>query len=245
MAASAPTRLLLLSSSRVAGLGYLEYARASIAEFLGSGVKRVLFVPFAIVTKSYDDYLEMVRAPFREIGVEVEGLHRADRAEEAVGSAGAIVVGGGNTWRLVRELRLRDLMDPIRQAVRRGVAYVGWSAGANIACPTFQTTNDMPICDPLAFETLGLVPFQINPHYLHGNPPGFHGETREDRIREYLEMHPGVVVVGLREGTLLRVEPGQIRLVGGETCRVFRRGEEPRELGALDDLQFLLQAPGS
>jgi dipeptidase E len=245
MAAPAPTRLLLLSSSRVAGGGYLEYAGASLAEFLGTGVKRVLFVPFAIVTKSYDDYLEMVQAPFRDIGVDVESIHRAGRAEDAVGSAEAIVVGGGNTWRLVRELRIRDLMDPLRQAVRRGTPYVGWSAGANIACPTFQTTNDMPICDPLAFETLGFVPFQINPHYLHGNPRGFHGETREDRIREYLEMHPGVVVVGLREGTLLRVESGEVRLVGGETCRVFRRGEEPRELGAGDDLRFLLQASGS
>jgi dipeptidase E len=240
---AAPTRLLLLSSSRVAGYGYLEYARSSFADFLGSGVKRVLFVPFAIVTKSYDDYLEMVRPPFRELGVEVDGIHRVDHPEEAVEGAQAIVVGGGNTWRLVRELRIRDLMDPIRQAVRRGTPYVGWSAGANVACPTFQTTNDMPICDPLAFETLGLVPFQINPHYLHGNPPGFQGETREDRIREYLEMNPEVVVVGLREGTLLRVESGEIRLVGAETCRVFRRGEEPRELGAGDDLRFLLQAP--
>ncbi len=245
MAASNPTRLLLLSSSRVAGLGYLEYARTPLADFLGSGVKRALFVPFAIVTKSYDDYLEMVRPPFREMGVVVEGVHRAADPEEAVEKAPAIVVGGGNTWRLVRELRIRDLMDPIRRAVRRGTPYVGWSAGANIACPTFQTTNDMPICDPLAFETLGLVPFQINPHYLHGNPPGFHGETREDRIREYLEMNPEVVVVGLREGTLLRVEADTIRLVGGETCRVFRRGEEPRELGSGDDLRFLLHASDS
>jgi dipeptidase E len=240
MAASTPTRLLLLSSSRVAGLGYLEYAKAPLADFLGSGVRRVLFVPFAIVTRGYDEYLEMVRPPFREIGVEVEGIHRAASPEEAVEKASAIVVGGGNTWRLVREMRVRDLMDPVRGAVRRGTPYVGWSAGANIACPTFQTTNDMPICDPIAFETFAFVPFQINPHYLHGSPPGFHGETREDRIREYLEMNPAVVVVGLREGTLLRVERGEVRLVGAETCRVFRRGEEPRELGSGDDLGFLL-----
>jgi dipeptidase E len=227
----------------VAGCGYLEYARESLADFLGSGVKRALFVPFAIVTKSYDDYLDMVRPSFRELGVEVEGIHGALRPAEAVASAPAIVVGGGNTWRLVRELHLRNLVGPLREAVRLGAPYVGWSAGANVACPTFQTTNDMPICDPLGFETLSLVPFQINPHYLHGSPPGFHGETREDRIREYLEMHPGVVVVGLREGTLLRVESGRIRLVGGETCRVFRRGEEPRELGSGDDLGVLLQAP--
>jgi dipeptidase E len=241
MPVSASLRALLLSSSRVGDLGYLEYARPVIADFLGTSVASVLFVPYAIVTRSWDDYLGVVRPPLREIGLEVNGIHRSQDPADAVARAAAIVVGGGNTWRLVRELHERALMEPIRTAARRGVPYVGWSAGANVACPTFQTTNDMPICDPLGFETLGLVPFQINPHYLHGSPPGFHGETREDRIREYLEMHPRKTVVGLREGTLLRVERGAIRFVGRETCRVFRRGEEPRELGEGDDLQFLLQ----
>jgi dipeptidase E len=240
MPVPASPRLLLLSSSRVAGLGYLEYALPILSDFLGKDVARVLFFPFAIVTKTWDDYLEMVRAALRAIGLEVEGLHRSRDAAAAIASARAIVVGGGNTWRLARELHERGLLEPIRAAVRGGTPYVGWSAGANVACPTFQTTNDMPICDPLGFETLGLVPFQINPHYLHGSPPGFHGETREDRIREYLEMNSAKVVVGLREGTLLRVEGGRIRLVGRETCRVFRRGDEPRELGEGDDLQFLL-----
>jgi dipeptidase E len=151
------------------------------------------------------------------------------------------VVGGGNTWRLVRELHVLDLIEPMREAARRGTPYVGWSAGANVACPTFQTTNDMPICDPLGFETLGLVPFQINPHYIHGNPPGFHGETREERIREYLELHPDVLVVGLREGTMLRIERDVIALLGDAPCRVFRRGEEPRELDPSSDLGFLLR----
>jgi dipeptidase E len=240
MPVPASLRLLLLSSSRVAGLGYLEYARPVIADFLGKSVATVVFVPYAIVTKTWDDYLEMVRPPLREIGLEVEGIHGSRDPADAVARAAAIVVGGGNTWRLVRELHQRGLMEPIRAAARRGVPYVGWSAGANVACPTFQTTNDMPICDPLGFETLGLVPFQINPHYLHGTPPGFHGETREERIREYLEMNPRKVVVGLREGTLLRVQGGEIRFVGREPCRVFRRGEEPRELAEGDDLQFLL-----
>jgi dipeptidase E len=226
----------------VAGFGYLEYARPTMGDFLGPGVRKALFVPYAIVMKSYDEYLEMVRTSFREIGVEVEGIHRAERPQDAVTGAPALVVGGGNTWRLVRELRLAGLIDPIRQAVQRGTPYLGWSAGSNIACPTFQTSNDMPICDPLGFGTLGLVPFQINPHYLHGNPPGFQGETREERIREYLELHPEVWVVGLREGTMLRVEWGKIRLIGEATCRVFRKGHEPRELGATDDLQFLLQS---
>lgn len=234
------TRLLLLSSSRVAGFGYLEYARPHLANFLGSGVKKALFVPYAIITKSHDDYLEMVRPAFRELGVEIEGIHRTDDHHEAVARASCLVVGGGNTWRLVRELHLQRLIEPIRQAVRGGTPYVGWSAGANVACPTFQTTNDMPICDPLGFETLGLVPFQINPHYLHGNPPGFHGETREERIREYLVLNPEVTVVGLREGTMLRIEDGSIALLGATSCRVFRQGEEPREVEPGADLRFLL-----
>jgi len=206
-------------------------------------VASVVFVPYAIVTKTWDDYLGMVGPAFRGIGIEVEAIHRSEDATKAVAEANAIVIGGGNTWRLVRELHERGLVEPIREAVRRGTPYVGWSAGANVACPTFQTTNDMPICDPLGFAALGLVPFQINPHYTHGSPPGFHGETREERIREYLEMNPRKIVVGLREGTLLRVEGGGIRFVGHETCRVFRRGEEPRELGEGDDLRFLLQDP--
>ncbi len=240
MPAPSATRLLLLSSSRVAGLGYLEYARPTIADFLGPAVKKALFLPYAIVTKSYDDYLGMVRTALGELGIEVDGIHHAERPEAAIERASAIVVGGGNTWRLVRELHVARLIDPIRGVVRAGTPYLGWSAGANIACPTFQTTNDMPICDPLGFDTLGLVPFQINPHYLHGSPPGFHGETREERIREYLELHPDVWVVGLREGTMLRIEDGTIRLVGSASCRVFRKGQEPRELGA-GDLRVLLE----
>lgn len=211
-------------------------------EFVGTRVKRALFVPFAIVTRSHDDYVELVRRPMRELGLEVDGLHRADDLHDAIARAELVVVGGGNTWKLARELHVRGLVDPIRRAVRGGVPFMGWSAGSNVACPTFQTTNDMPIVDPLGFDALGLVPFQINPHYLHGNPSGFHGETREERILEYLEANPSVTVVGLREGTLLRVEGDSIRLVGDDSARIFRRGEAPREVAASDDLRFLIHA---
>ena len=115
--------------------------------------------------------------------------------------AQAIVVGGGSTWRLLRELRLAGLLPAIRNRVIAGMPYAGWSAGTNIACPTIMTTNDMPICDPGGFDALALVPFQINPHYLHGNPPGFKGETREERIAEFGVLHPRTWVAGLREGT--------------------------------------------
>jgi dipeptidase E len=214
----------------------------TLREFVGSGVRRALFVPFAIVTRTHDDYVELVRRPFRDLGIEVEGVHAQGDMHAAIARAELVVIGGGNTWRLSRELHVRGLLDPIRRAVRGGTPFVGWSAGSNVACPTIQTTNDMPILDPLGFDALGLVPFQINPHYLHGNPPGFHGETREQRILEYLAANPTVTVVGLREGTLLRVEGDSIRLVGGETARVFRAGAEPREVGSADDLGFLLRA---
>jgi dipeptidase E len=172
----------------------------------------------------------------------VTGLHRAHDLVAAIRGAQAIVVGGGNTWNLLRELRAHRLVLPaLRQRVLAGVPYIGWSAGSNIACPTIMTTNDMPICDPGGFDALALVPFQINPHYLHGNPPGFKGETREERIHEFNVLHPDSWVVGLREGTGLRIENGTIRLLGEAQCRIFRGGIEPRELGAGDDFSFLLQ----
>jgi dipeptidase E len=129
----------------------------------------------------------------------------------------------------------------IRQRVLEGMPYVGWSAGANLACPTIMTTNDMPICDPGGFDALALVPFQINPHYLHGNPPGFKGETREERLREFGVLHPEVWVAGLREGTGLRVEGRSIALFGQAECRLFRGTQPAREVKPGDDLSFLLE----
>jgi dipeptidase E len=234
-------RLLLMSNSRMEGLGYLEHARTAIADVVAGTGKRVVFVPWAMVVRPLDDYVEVVRPVFAEIGCTLDGLHRAAEPRAAVARADVIVVGGGNTWHLVRQLRLHGLLDVMRDAVRGGTPYIGWSAGANVACPTFQTTNDMPICDPLGYDTLGLVPFQLNPHYVHGRPPGVGGETREERILEYVALHPGVWVAGLRDGLMLGVEDGSIRLLGPTTCRVWRKGEPARELGAGDDLGFLLR----
>jgi dipeptidase E len=234
-------RLLLMSNSRMEGLGYLEHARTAIADVLGGTGKRVLFIPWATVVRSPDDYLDVVRPVFAELGCAVEGIHRTADPGAAVAEAEAVVVGGGNTWHLVRQLHLHGVIDVIRRAVCGGTPYLGWSAGANVACPTFQTTNDMPICDPLGFETLGLVPFQLNPHYVHGKPAGVGGETREERILEYVALHPDVWVAGLRDGLMFRVEDGSIRLLGSSTCRVWRKGEPGRELGSGDDLGFLLR----
>lgn len=233
-------RLLLLSNSRTEGMGYLEHALAHLRDFLPADVKEVLFVPYAGVTKTHYDYVEQVRPVFAALGANVVGLHRAHDAIDAVRRAQAIAVGGGNTWNLLRELRRHRVLPMIRQRVLEGMPYLGWSAGANLACPTIMTTNDMPICDPGGFDALALVPFQINPHYLHGNPPGFKGETREERLREFGVLHPEVWVAGLREGTGLRVEGRSIALFGQADCRLFRGTQPAREVKPGDDLSFLL-----
>jgi dipeptidase E len=157
-----------------------------------------------------------------------------------VENAEAIVIGGGNTWQLVRLMHEQGLMEPIRKKVLSGTPFVGWSAGSNVACPTLRTTNDMPIVDPLGFNTLELVPFQINPHYLDVHPEGFGGETREQRIQEFIEINPDVYVLGLREATLLRLEDNSLRLVGNKTARLFKKGEDAKELSFRDDLSFLM-----
>ena len=235
-------KLLLLSNSRTEGKAYLEHAWGWLRDFLPTSVKEVLFVPYAGVTKTHYDYVEEVAPVFARLGAGVTGLHRAHDMVAAIRSAQAIVVGGGNTWNLLRELRAHRLVLPaMRQRVLAGVPFIGWSAGSNVACPTIMTTNDMPVCDPGGFDALALVPFQVNPHYLHGNPPGFKGETREERIGEFCALHPDVWVAGLREGTAFRIEDQSIELLGEAQCRVFRSGREPREMSAGDDFSFLLE----
>jgi dipeptidase E len=135
------------------------------------------------------------------------------------------------------------LMEPIRKKIQSGTPYIGWSAGSNVACPTLRTTNDMPIVDPLGFETLDLIPFQINPHYLDVHPEGFGGETREMRINEFIEINPDIYVLGLREASLLRLEEKSLKLIGSRTARLFKKGEVAKELNAEDDLSFLLGNP--
>jgi dipeptidase E len=235
-------RLLLLSNSQCEGMGYLEHAQGFLREFLARPPSEVLFIPYAAVTKRYDDYVAQVQSAFGALGINVRGVHADADPVEAVRKALVIVIGGGNTWKLLREVRSQRLLPEIRNRVAVGVPYIGWSAGSNLACPTIMTTNDMPICNPGGFEALGLVPFQVNPHYLHGNPPGFRGETREERITELCILQPRVWVAGLREGTGLRIESGSVRLVGDGRCRVFRHDEAPRELGASDNFDFLLES---
>ena len=151
-----------------------------------------------------------------------------------------IVVGGGNTWHLVRQMHDLNLMQSIREKVQSGALYIGWSAGSNVACPTLRTTNDMPIIDPLGFDTLNLIPFQINPHYLDANPDGHAGETREQRIEEYIEANPNDFVLGLREGTMLWIEDNHIKLIGKKPCRIFKKGLVAEDYTKDKKLDFLM-----
>jgi dipeptidase E len=233
-------RLLLLSNSSTAGMSYLEHAQGPMREFLGTPSRTVLFVPYAAVRFGYDEYAAKVRAVLEAIDHRLISVHEQADAAAAVLEAEAIAVGGGNTFHLVRELQQRNLLGPIRESVLDGTPFIGWSAGSNIACPTLRTTNDMPIVEPRSFECLDLIPFQINPHYLEAQPDGHMGETREERIQEFLAVEPDRYVVGLREGSTLRVEGDRIQLIGEKPMRIFRHGQEPIEVVPGEALGFLL-----
>ena len=233
-------KLLLISNSTNVGEAYLDYPKLEIKRFLGDAPVNALFLPYAGITLSYDEYEKKVATRFAEIGHQVTGIHKFVDPVKAVEDAKAIVIGGGNTWMLARKMHQNKLMDAIRKKVIEGTPFVGWSAGSNVACPTLRTTNDMPIIDPISFETLGLVKFQINPHYLDVHPQGHGGETREDRIKEFIEVNPDTYVAGLREGTMFLLENSKLSLVGNKTARIFKKGVEAKELDAASDFSFLL-----
>lgn len=233
-------RLLLISNSTNAGEAYLDYPKTHIRDFLGGTKVRALFIPYAAVTFSYDEYEEKVRTRFNEVGHDVVSIHRFKDPVRAVHEAPAIVVGGGNTWMLLRCLRDNKLIVPVREKVLGGTPYVGWSAGSNVVCPTIMTTNDMPVTAPSSLKAFGLIPFQINPHYLDANPAGHAGETREQRIQEFIEVNRDIFVAGLREGTMFLLEGKSLSLIGPRNARIFRYGNDPMEAAPGGDLSFLL-----
>ena len=234
-------RLLLLSNSTNFGEPFLQYPIKTIHQFLSPAVSEALFVPYAGVRISFSDYLVRVRERFLEIGIAVKSVHETENPAAAVETAKAIVVGGGNTFCLLDRLYKHGLLELIRKRVLEGVPYVGWSAGSNVACTTIRTTNDMPIVEPPSLNALGLISFQINLHYTDATLPNHGGETRAERLTEFLEMNPTMTVIGLREGTMLRVEGETIELLGDKPARVFRKGQEVIEPGPGDSLQFLVE----
>jgi dipeptidase E len=233
-------RLLLISNSTNAGEAYLDYPKYQIRDFLGKEAVNCLFIPYAGVTISFDDYEARVKERFAEVGHRATSIHHASNPLQAVEQAEAIVVGGGNTFQLIKMIQENGLIEPVRKKVLEGTPFVGWSAGSNVCCPTIRTTNDMPILEPESFNAFNLVPFQINPHYTDLNPPGHAGETREDRIMEYLAANPEDTVLGLREGCMFLVENKEMKLIGERPVRVFRYNTDPAELDNSHDFcEFL------
>lgn len=230
-------KLLLISNSVTHGKGYLDHCANDMMDFL-SETKEVLFVPYAL--KDYDKYASVVKERFQQLGIAVTSIHEAKNPKQAVLKAQAIFIGGGNTFRLLNRLYEKGLLEAIQTRVAKGMKYIGSSAGSNVSCPTIKTTNDMPIAYPPSFDALNLIPFQINPHYIDTDPNSKHmGEAREQRIKEYLEEND-TTVVGLREGTWLRIENGKVELKGNLGIRIFEKGKKPKEYPPKSTLNFLL-----
>lgn len=236
-------RLLLISNSTQHGGGYLAHCADEVAAFFGgrgAGTK-VLFAPFAL--HDHDAYAHTARRAFEAMGLHLTSLHEVGDPRAAVEAGQGMFIGGGNTFRLLKALQDRGLVEPIRARVRAGMPYMGTSAGSNVAGPTIRTTNDMPIVQPATFDALGLVPFQLNPHYLDPEPGSRHmGETREQRLAQFHEEN-ATPVIGLREGGMLQIDGDRMMLLGAPSARVFERGAEPVEHPSGSDLSFLLAIP--
>lgn len=234
-------RLLLISNSTMHGGGYLEHCMAEIRDFLGAR-RKVVFVPHALA--NHDEYAAKAGAAFSSMGHDLVSVHEAPDPVAAVAEADAVFVGGGNTFRLLTALYRTGLLTAIQKRAQAGMPYIGSSAGTNVATLSLRTTNDMPIVMPPSFTALKLVPFQINPHYLDPDPASRHmGETREERLRQYLEEH-ATPVLGLREGCLLRVEGERMELRGTTCARLFRRDQPAEEFSPPCDMSFLLSGKG-
>ncbi|MEP1554481.1 MAG: dipeptidase PepE [Paraglaciecola sp.] len=204
-------KVLMLSSSRTANESYLSHALPMIDLHILT-VKEILFIPYAGVTLSWDDYTQKVQDALPHLTI--SGIHEYPNAKEAINHAKAIFVGGGNTFNLLSQLYKQGILTDIQQSVKQGTPYVGWSAGSNICGNSIRTTNDMPIIQPPSFDGLNFVPFQLNPHYTDYQPPGHNGETRAQRIEEFCTLNPKMPVIGIREGSALLLQDKQLTLKG-------------------------------
>lgn len=232
-------RILLVSNSTVHGRGYLDHAEDDIRKFLGPA-KTVLFFPFALSDR--DGYAAKASERFAEMGYTMTSAHAASDPIQAIAETDAIFIGGGNTFRLLKSLQDLELIEPIRRRVRAGAPYIGSSAGSNVAGPTIKTTKDMPIVQPRSFDSLGLVPFQISPHFQDPDPSSTHmGETQEERIIQFLEENE-TPVLGMREGAWVLAENSRVILGGSRGARIFRRGEPPVEKTTGDEISSLVGA---
>jgi len=234
------SRLLLLSNSTMPGTPFFSWPGPFVSQFLGTEKIEVLFIPYAAVTFSQDEYAAIAQKAFENLGYSLTSIHALSDKQKAVKEATVIVIGGGNTFVLLNRLYENDLINLIRDHVRQGKPYIGWSAGANMACPTLMTTNDMPIVYPPSFDALNLVPFQINPHFTDFKTEGHGGETRQQRIEEFLIMNPNRKVIGLPEGMCLQREGKNLWLKGNGSARLFQYNVPLEQLDSGTDLSSLL-----
>ncbi len=248
--------LLLLSSSRVGNSGFLVHAKPLIEQFLldlnviidlvtdqnnqPTKHKKLLFIPYAGISIGFDQYESMLKKALEYIAVEITSIHHAKDKQLAIQQCDAIITGGGNTFSLLNSLYQFKLIEPIRQMVANGVPYIGWSAGSNIAAPSIRTTNDMPIVEPPSFEALDFIPWQINPHYIDGNPPGHNGETRQQRIEEFLIVNSDKKVICIPEGTALKYKNNQLSFIGEPGGFLFCQNSKVA-FDANSDLNLLLK----
>ena len=224
----------------MAGEPYLQYTLPYITSFLDNKSCQAVFIPYAGVTISWDEYSAIVTERFASLNCKVHSIHHQKDPVMAIQKSELIIIGGGNTFQLLKHLYDNNIIDIIKQKVKYNTPYIGWSAGANMACPTLCTTNDMPIIEPPSFKALNLVPFQINPHYTDLHPEGHAGETRDARIEEFIELTPSSYVVGLREGNILKVVDNRIEILGNKKVKIFKKGIESHEIDNQSNLNFLL-----
>jgi dipeptidase E len=236
-------KVLAVSSSRVDGGGFLEKAVPLVVDFIGSKQLNIAFVPFASVQKDYEAYGNMVKQAFESLPYSINTISPVN-AKEVLQNADVIMIGGGNTFKLLHDIYDQDLFEIILSKVKSGTPYIGWSAGANLTGRTISTTNDMPIIQPRSFASFGFFPFQINPHYVNLIVEGHHGETRDQRIEEFATLNPGIPVVGLPEGTALRLENTVLNFIGDREGMLFQtKAGEPIQKRAIpkgEDISSLL-----
>ncbi|UZO80800.1 dipeptidase PepE [Aquimarina sp. ERC-38] len=230
---------IIASTSSLFGQQPLAYFKDTIQE-LYKGCRKVLFIPYARPGgRTHDQYTALVVPIFKELGITLVGIHTFENAVQAIQNTEAFYTGGGNTFMLVHQLYQNQLITKLKEEILKGKPYLGTSAGSNICGLTMQTTNDMPIVQPQSFKTLGILPFNINPHYLDPNPDSTHnGETRETRIKEYHAFNTPPVI-GLREGSWIKIKDEKITLQGKLTARIFEQNKTPYEITPETDVSFL------
>ncbi len=214
-------KYLLLSNSTNSGESYMAWCKAKIADFIQGNQENIIFIPYAAASFSFDEYTQKVNQALEQYKISVKNIASFDNPIEAISNASAIFIGGGNTFHLLKQLQDNNLINAIRDKVNSGTPYIGWSAGSNVFCPTLCTTNDMPIAQPQSFNALNLIDLQINPHYTDRTIPNHGGESRDQRLNEFLSINPTEKVVCLPESSYIETMEGSRRYFGASNGKIL------------------------